>query len=51
MAGHLGSVKRTIQNLEIVKLDKDRNLVMVKGSVPGADGSNVVVATSVKKGV
>jgi len=50
MAGHLGSVKRTAQNIQLVKLDKERNLIFVKGSVPGADGSDVVVIPSVKKG-
>lgn len=50
MAGHLGSVKRTAQNIQLVKLDKERNLIFVKGSVLGADGSDVVVIPSVKKG-
>jgi len=50
MAGHLGSVKRTAQNIQLVKLDKERNLIFVKGSLPGADGSDVVVIPSVKKG-
>lgn len=50
MAGHYGSAKRTIQNLELVKLDKDRRLIFVRGSVPGSDGSDVVVTPSVKKG-
>ena len=49
MAGHLGSAKRTAQNIELVKLDKERNLIFVKGSVPGADGSDVVVIPSVKR--
>jgi large subunit ribosomal protein L3 len=51
MAGHLGSVKRTAQNIRLVKIDKERNLLFVKGSVPGADGSDVVVTPSIKKGV
>ena len=49
MAGHLGSAKRTAQNIELVRLDKERNLIFVKGSVPGADGSDVVVIPSVKR--
>jgi large subunit ribosomal protein L3 len=51
MAGHLGSAKRTAQNIELVRLDKERNLIFVKGSVPGADGSDVVVIPSVKRRV
>jgi len=50
MAGHLGSVKRTIQNIALVKIDKERNLMFLKGAVPGSDGSDVVVVPSVKKG-
>jgi large subunit ribosomal protein L3 len=50
MAGHLGSVKRTIQNIAVVKIDKERNLMFLKGAVPGSDGSDVVVVPSVKKG-
>ena len=49
MAGHLGSAKRSAQNIELVRLDKERNLIFVKGSVPGADGSDVVVIPSVKR--
>jgi len=50
MAGHLGSVKRTIQNIAVVKIDKERNLMFLKGAVPGSDGSDVVVVPSVKRG-
>lgn len=49
MAGHLGSVRRTVQNLEVVRIDAERNLLLIKGAVPGADGSDVVVLPSVKK--
>lgn len=48
MAGHLGSVKRTTQNLEIVRIDAERQLLLVKGAIPGADGADVVVRPSVK---
>ncbi len=48
MAGQMGSVKRTQQNLEVVRVDADRGLLLLKGSVPGANGSNVVVKPSVK---
>ena len=48
MAGHLGDVRRTIQNLEIVRVDNDRNLLLIKGSVPGARGGDVIVTPAVK---
>ena len=48
MAGHMGDVKRTMQNLEVVRVDADRNLLLVKGAVPGAKGGNVVVRPAVK---
>jgi len=48
MAGHLGNVRRTIANLEIVRIDEARQLLMVKGSVPGFDGRDVVVRLAVK---
>ncbi len=48
MAGHLGNVKRTVQNLEIVRVDADRQLLIVKGAVPGARGSQVLVRPAVK---
>jgi large subunit ribosomal protein L3 len=48
MAGHMGSVKVTIQNLEIVRADAEKNLVLVKGAVPGAKGAVVVIKNSVK---
>lgn len=48
MAGHLGNVKVTTQNLEIVRVDADRNLLLVKGAVPGPAGGDVVVRPSVK---
>jgi large subunit ribosomal protein L3 len=48
MAGHMGDVKRTLQNLSVVRVDGERNLLLVKGSVPGAKGSNVVIRPAVK---
>ncbi len=48
MPGHLGAVTRTIQNLEIVRIDADRNLLLVKGAIPGHDGGHVVVRPAVK---
>ena len=48
MPGHMGSVKKTTQNLEIVDVDPEKNLLVVRGSVPGANGGFVVVRHSVK---
>jgi large subunit ribosomal protein L3 len=48
MAGHLGNVRRTIANLEIVRIDAERQLLLVKGSVPGSRGRDVVVRLAVK---
>ncbi len=49
MPGHLGSVKRTLQNQEVVMVDVERNLLLVRGSVPGAPGGTVTVLPSVKE--
>jgi len=48
MSGHLGDVNRTIQLLEVARVDAERSLLMVKGSVPGAKNSAVIVRPSVK---
>lgn len=48
MAGHMGDKQRTLQNLSVVRVDAERNLILVKGSVPGATGSNVIVRPAVK---
>jgi large subunit ribosomal protein L3 len=48
MAGHLGDVARTTQNLEVVRIDEARQLLLVRGAVPGARGGDVVVAPAVK---
>jgi large subunit ribosomal protein L3 len=48
MSGHLGNVNRTIQLLEVARVDAERSLIMVKGSVPGAKNSAVIVRPSVK---
>ena len=48
MSGHLGDVKRTIQLLEVARVDAERSLIMVKGSVPGAKNCAVIVLPSVK---
>ncbi len=48
MAGHLGNIKVTTQNLEVVRVDAERNLLLIKGAVPGAKNSDVVVRPAVK---
>ncbi len=48
MAGHMGNVRRTSQNLEIVKVDAERNLLLIKGAVPGSKGGKVIVKPAVK---
>ncbi len=48
MAGHLGNVQRTTQNLEVVRVDTERNLLLIKGSVPAVKGGRVVIKPSVK---
>ena len=48
MAGHMGNRKTTVQSLEIVRVDAERNLLLVKGAVPGAPGNDVVVKPAVK---
>ena len=48
MAGHMGDVQCTIQNLEVVRVDTERNLLLIKGAVPGARDSKVVVKPSIK---
>lgn len=48
MAGHMGSEKVTVQTLEIVTIDAERNLLLIKGAVPGANGGDVIVTPSIK---
>ncbi|MFH0257656.1 50S ribosomal protein L3 [Vibrio rumoiensis] len=48
MAGHMGAERVTTQNLEIVRVDAERNLLLIKGAVPGAIGGNVIVKPAVK---
>jgi large subunit ribosomal protein L3 len=48
MAGHMGDERSTTQNLEIVRVDAERNLLLVKGAVPGAKGGDVIVSPAVK---
>jgi large subunit ribosomal protein L3 len=48
MAGHMGAEQVTTQNLEIVRVDAERNLLLIKGAVPGAPGGDIVVRPAVK---
>ena len=48
MAGHMGNVRRTSQNLEVIRVDAERNLLLISGAVPGAPGGDVVVLPAVK---
>ncbi len=48
MSGHMGNVRRTAQNLEVVRVDEGRNLLLIKGAVPGYSGASVVVQPAVK---
>ena len=50
MSGHLGDVQRTQQNLEIIRVDAERQLLLVKGAVPGSKGSDLIVRPAVKAG-
>ncbi|MBY0475944.1 MAG: 50S ribosomal protein L3 [Nitrosomonas sp.] len=49
MAAHMGNVRRTTQNIEILRIDSERNLLLVKGAVPGSKGGYVIVRSSVKE--
>ncbi|MBL9189505.1 MAG: 50S ribosomal protein L3 [Opitutaceae bacterium] len=48
MPGHMGSDHRTVQNLRIVKVIADKNLILVKGAIPGSNGSDVIVRSAIK---
>ena len=48
LAGHMGSVKVTVQNLEVVRVEADKNLILVKGAIPGPKGSMVTIKEAVK---
>ncbi|MDH5784591.1 MAG: 50S ribosomal protein L3 [Chromatiales bacterium] len=48
MGGHMGNKQRTAQNLEVVRVDVERNLLLIKGAVPGSKGNDVVVLPAVK---
>lgn len=48
MPGHMGQLRRTVQNLTIVKVIADKNLLLVKGAIPGANGDDVIVRSAIK---
>jgi large subunit ribosomal protein L3 len=48
MPGHMGSEKRTVQNLRVVKILPEKNLILVKGAIPGANGDDVIVRSAIK---
>ncbi len=48
MSGRMGGVRRTTQNLEIIKIDDSRNLLLIKGAIPGSKGGNVIIRPSIK---
>jgi large subunit ribosomal protein L3 len=48
MSGHMGNVRRTAQNLEVIRVDAERNLLLIKGAVPGHSGGQVVVRPAIK---
>ncbi len=50
MAGHMGNVRRTVQNLEVIRVDSERNLLLIKGAVPGHRGGSVIVRPAIKAG-
>jgi len=49
MSGHQGNVQRAIQNLEVVRVDAERNLLLIKGAVPGSRGGDVIITPAIKK--
>lgn len=51
MAGHMGNVRSTTQNLEVVRVDNERNLILIKGAIPGHPGAKVKIIPAVKKKV
>ena len=51
MAGHMGQTRVTTQNLEVVRTDEERGLILVKGAVPGSKGAWITVRDAVKSGV
>lgn len=51
MSGHMGAAQRTIQNIEVIRVDVDKNLILVKGGIPGAKNSDVIIKPAVKASI
>lgn len=49
MSGHLGDARTTVQNLEVVRVDAERNLLLIRGGVPGSKGSDVIIRPAIKQ--
>jgi len=48
MSGHMGDEKKTVQNLKITSIDKEKNILLIKGPIPGSTGSNIILKPSIK---
>lgn len=48
MAGHMGAEQVTVQNLDIVRIDKEKNVILIRGAIPGAPGGDVIILPAVK---
>ena len=48
MAGHMGNVRKTIQNLSVIRVDVEKNLLLIKGAIPGHPGGKVIVRPAIK---
>lgn len=49
MAGRMGNVRRTVQNLQVIAVDKERNLLLIKGAIPGHKGADILVRPAIKR--
>jgi large subunit ribosomal protein L3 len=49
MAGQMGNVRKTVQNLEVVRIDVEKNMILIKGGVPGAPGGDLIIRPSVRR--
>ena len=50
MPGHMGNVRRTVQNLKVVRVMADDNVLLVRGAIPGPNGGMVIIKKAIKKG-
>ena len=48
MSGHMGAEQVTVQNLEVVRVDSERNMILVKGAIPGAPGGDIILKPAIK---